>query len=288
MTSFRPRTQGRKTAAAVLIAALAVALPSWQAAADHDGQTAYAGGYSGGYGGVTPLQAMPPLMALAYAVGIQEELLAHGYDAGQPDGTVGGRTVRAIRAYQRDAGLPADGMASKELLDHLKFALPKVYAGRTWQTPLPVPQAQPEFYPQDQPESYPQDRPEFYPQPQERPGAPTNLLPPRSEGPSGGYLPDDVTDGVTSEPLPELSRKQPATPVPDAGRQSGGIVSQIQLELARLGYYDGPVDGAYGSDTRGAVYSYQQDIGLPATGEIDQALLDALLPPERMDGSVPL
>ena len=266
MISFRPRARGRRTATAVLIAALAVVLPSWQAAADHDGQTANAGNYSGGYGGVTPLQAMPPLMALAYAVGIQEELLAHGYDAGQPDGTIGTRSVRAIRAYQRDAGLPADGLASKELLDHLKFALPKVYAGRAWQTPRPVPQGQPEFYPQD------------------RPGAPTNLLPPLTEDPSRSYLPDDVT----SQPLPEVSRNQPGVPAPDAGRQSGGVVSQIQSELARLGYYDGPIDGVYGTDTSTAVYRYQQDVGLPASGEVDQALLDALLPAEQMDGSVPL
>ena len=69
---------------------------------------------------------------------IQEELAAHGYAPGPPDGLPGPRTTRAIRAYQRDAGLPVDGVATKELLDHLKFVLPKVYARHAPPAPQPV------------------------------------------------------------------------------------------------------------------------------------------------------
>lgn len=64
----------------------------------------------------------------AYVRGIQKELLAHGYNAGLVDGIAGPRTRAAIRTYQKDAGLVADGQPSKRLLDHLKFALPKVYS----------------------------------------------------------------------------------------------------------------------------------------------------------------
>ena len=74
---------------------------------------------------------MPGETYRAYVKGAQEELTRHGYDAGPPDGTLGSRTETAIRRYQRDAGLPVDGCASKELLDHLKFHLPKVYARGT-------------------------------------------------------------------------------------------------------------------------------------------------------------
>ena len=63
-----------------------------------------------------------------YVRGIQKELLAHGYKAGPVDGVAGPRTRAAIREYQNDAGLTADGRATKQLLDHLKFALPKVYS----------------------------------------------------------------------------------------------------------------------------------------------------------------
>lgn len=71
---------------------------------------------------------LPPQMRQAMIVGVQEELAAHGYAVGPADGVVGPRTRAAIRAYQRDAGLPVNGVPTKDLLDHLKFAQPKVTA----------------------------------------------------------------------------------------------------------------------------------------------------------------
>jgi peptidoglycan hydrolase-like protein with peptidoglycan-binding domain len=65
-------------------------------------------------------------MYAAYVAGTQEELNVHGYDAGIPDGVLTAKTEAAIRQYQRDAGLPVDGCATKALLDHMKFVLPKV------------------------------------------------------------------------------------------------------------------------------------------------------------------
>lgn len=69
----------------------------------------------------------PAQMEAAYVLGVQKELLAHGYRPGPADGIAGPQTRAAVRAYQRDAGLPVDGIADKRLLDHLKFAQPKVY-----------------------------------------------------------------------------------------------------------------------------------------------------------------
>ncbi|MGF1610999.1 MAG: peptidoglycan-binding protein [Kiloniellales bacterium] len=76
----------------------------------------------------TRVEDMAPAHRRAYILGIQEELAAHGYHVGPIDGEIGSKTKGAIRQYQRDAGLPVDGIATKELLDHLKFATPKVYA----------------------------------------------------------------------------------------------------------------------------------------------------------------
>ncbi len=45
------------------------------------------------------------------------------YDPGPPDGTLGPRTVSAIRSYQRDHDLTADGRPSRELLHHMKDEL---------------------------------------------------------------------------------------------------------------------------------------------------------------------
>ena len=86
----------------------------------------------------TRVDEMPPEMRRAYMVSIQEELLAHGYHVGPIDGLIGKKSKGAIRQYQRDAGLPINGVATKELLDHLKFSVPKVYARGTVIDPDPL------------------------------------------------------------------------------------------------------------------------------------------------------
>lgn len=75
-----------------------------------------------------PVDAMPPIMRAAFVRAIQEELTDHGYAPGMADGVMGSRTRTAIRAYQSDAGLPVDGVATKALLDHLNFVVPRVTA----------------------------------------------------------------------------------------------------------------------------------------------------------------
>lgn len=74
-------------------------------------------------------RGMPPQMYTAHVTDAQQQLNEHGFNAGTPDGKPGARTQSAIRAYQKKAGLPVDGCVSKELVDHLHFAQPKVYGG---------------------------------------------------------------------------------------------------------------------------------------------------------------
>jgi hypothetical protein len=50
----------------------------------------------------------------------------------------------------------------------------------------------------------------------------------------------------------------------------------VQSELARQGYYDGPLDGIIGDGSRRAIREYQRDHGLPVTGEITPELLDSM------------
>ena len=52
-------------------------------------------------------------------VGAQEALNTLGLEAGTADGIVGSRTRAALRAFQLDAGLPADGYPDRETLDAL-------------------------------------------------------------------------------------------------------------------------------------------------------------------------
>lgn len=50
----------------------------------------------------------------------QEVLNELGFDAGTPDGLLGPRTRAALRAYQQDQGLPADGYPDPKILERLQ------------------------------------------------------------------------------------------------------------------------------------------------------------------------
>ena len=51
---------------------------------------------------------------------LQELLARRGYDVGEPDGRLGGRTKAAIREFQAKNGRVPDGFASAALLDQLR------------------------------------------------------------------------------------------------------------------------------------------------------------------------
>lgn len=54
------------------------------------------------------------------------------------------------------------------------------------------------------------------------------------------------------------------------------VTAAVQSKLARLGYYDGKVDGAWGSQTAAAVRRFQVAKELRVTGELNPATLNAL------------
>ena len=57
---------------------------------------------------------------------------------------------------------------------------------------------------------------------------------------------------------------------------SGEVVSQIQTRLKRWGYYNGAVDGIYGSATEKAVRLFQQKNGLAVDGKAGKNTLSAM------------
>jgi len=61
-----------------------------------------------------------------------------------------------------------------------------------------------------------------------------------------------------------------------AGSTPDLTVRATQLYLTFAGFDPGKVDGVMGSKTRAAITSFQTQQGLPATGETDDALLEAL------------
>jgi hypothetical protein len=53
-------------------------------------------------------------------------------------------------------------------------------------------------------------------------------------------------------------------------------VGAVQSELAKLGYYQGPIDGALGDNTEAAIARYQEDHDLSVTGTVTTAILQSL------------
>ena len=54
------------------------------------------------------------------------------------------------------------------------------------------------------------------------------------------------------------------------------VTVNVQEQLARVGYYDGPIDGMLGPMTREAIAAYQADNGLAVTSAIDEPTLATL------------
>ena len=66
---------------------------------------------------------------------------------------------------------------------------------------------------------------------------------------------------------------------------SGPTVSEIQTRLKNWGYYDGAVDGVYGSKTEKAVRWFQEKNGLTVDGQVGDKTLAALGMPISGGGS---
>jgi peptidoglycan hydrolase-like protein with peptidoglycan-binding domain len=56
---------------------------------------------------------------------IQAQLQAHGFKPGPIDGVLGPKTCTAVRAYQKAAGLPIDGVIDPKLQNHMHFIAKK-------------------------------------------------------------------------------------------------------------------------------------------------------------------
>ncbi len=56
----------------------------------------------------------------------------------------------------------------------------------------------------------------------------------------------------------------------------GSVVTTVQQELARAGYYHGEIDGVIGDQTRSAIRAYERRNGLPVDGRIDRDLLQTM------------
>ena len=74
--------------------------------------------------GAGPIRAVwpvdDPILGLQQRVQLQEQLVALGYDVGEPNGRIGSMTREAIRDFQGKHGLRPDGYAGRRVLEALK------------------------------------------------------------------------------------------------------------------------------------------------------------------------
>jgi His-Xaa-Ser repeat protein HxsA len=80
-----------------------------------------------------------------------------------------------------------------------------------------------------------------------------------------------IAPAAQAQTLPSLSEK--AKPSPEALQT---LVLRVQMALSMKGYHPGSFDGVLGPQTRAALQTFQRDHGIPATGRMDTATLDAL------------
>jgi hypothetical protein len=79
---------------------------------------------------------------------------------------------------------------------------------------------------------------------------------------SSGYYPYDYGYNSYDQPAYQGSASY-----------AGSLIGQVQLRLARAGYYRGGIDGVSGNATRSAIRRYERTHGLPVDGQIRGRLL---------------
>jgi len=92
-----------------------------------------------------------------------------------------------------------------------------------------------------------------------------------------GRLPADQVAGVHDSAAAPPPAAAPAAPppaaktLPDDAAMTEAQRRDIQVALARIGYYDGKLDGVFGPDTRAAIRRWQHEQGGDMTGHLTSA-----------------
>jgi localization factor PodJL len=79
-----------------------------------------------------------------------------------------------------------------------------------------------------------------------------------------------------AEDVPPINPAWTAAPGHTASVDDSRIVARTQAILSSLGFNAGAPDGKMGKQTRDAISAFQASRGMPTTGEIDKALIEAL------------
>ena len=97
----------------------------------------------------------------------------------------------------------------------------------------------------------------------------------------GGFYPRPffgapVVGFATWAPQPVVTRTVVIENRRSAPMLSDNLLARVQLRLARLGYYNGGIDGDFGPRTAQAIRLYQIENNLPVTSRLDKRTLRSL------------
>jgi len=224
-------------------------------------------------------QPAAPAASTQMIAEIQGLLRQRGYDVPDVTGTVDARTGTAIRSYQADANLPADGVPSSTLLANLKIGTDATAS--TALSRAQIAQLQGELGERG-----------YDPGPQD------GIVGPKVRTAIRTYQTDaglPATGEATTSLLAHIRNAAVGENAEEPGdqgangtrhrrdRQAGDsgangsrndrnwdseqTMARFEGELQRRMYYVGEVDGEVDDQTRAAIRAYQRDAGLPVTGQ---------------------
>jgi peptidoglycan hydrolase-like protein with peptidoglycan-binding domain len=89
--------------------------------------------------------------------------------------------------------------------------------------------------------------------------------------------PRPVANDPTGSIVHVMPRPRPIDQTAPLARPRADVVGDIQRELTRRGYYDGPVDGVFGPRTDAAIRDFDQAVGRKSSAEPNDDTLRAIL-----------
>ena len=169
---------------------------------------------------------------------LQQNLIGMGYLDGTADGSYGSKTKAAVKEFQRDFGLSADGSAGEATQSALRSAVVRLQVELKLAGYAPG-SADGSFGSKTKKalQAYQSD----------------NGLPKTGEADSATWA--AINRGTSGMKVSALRKGS-----------SGTQVKYLQRALIGLGYLNGTADGAYGGKTTEAVRAYQRDYGLGVDG----------------------
>jgi peptidoglycan hydrolase-like protein with peptidoglycan-binding domain len=193
-------------------------------------------------------------IATPYSISdIQQALNDLGYDAGPVDGVMGRKTRGAIRAYQRQTGLPVTGKPDPAFIESLNYHI----AGNV-NDPSLVLRIENGL---------------------DRLGYAAGEI----NGTADHQLYRALTIYTWLAGLPVNYRPTMATlvhierqGVRNDSQKASKLIWDVETELTRRGYLTGTIDGTIDQPTIGAIRNYEDETGLSPRGKIDARLVDSL------------